>query len=110
MASRESGMIVLPDILAPDLDVVFCGTAVGGASASRGHYYAGRGNKFYEFLQTASFTLEKLRREDDWTLPNFGIGLTGLVKEVAQSHDRSLDFSSTPDLQERLTISPTRSD
>jgi TDG/mug DNA glycosylase family protein len=35
-------------------------------------------------------------------LPTFGIGLTDLVKHVAQSHDRGLDFSRTPDLERRL--------
>jgi double-stranded uracil-DNA glycosylase len=33
-------MPVLPDILAPGLDVVFCGTAPGERSAARGHYFA----------------------------------------------------------------------
>jgi hypothetical protein len=34
-------MPVLPDIRAPGLDVVFCGTAPGERSAERGHYFAG---------------------------------------------------------------------
>jgi len=29
-------MTVLPDFLAPNLDIVFCGTAVGNVSAQRG--------------------------------------------------------------------------
>jgi double-stranded uracil-DNA glycosylase len=100
-------MSVLPDILAPELDVVFCGTAVGSASASRGHYYAGRGNTFWEFLQTAGFTPTQLSPDDDASLPQFGVGLTDLVKDVAQSHDRGLDFSRTPDLERRLsTVRP----
>ncbi len=43
-------MSVLPDLLAPDLDIVFCGTAVGTASARRGAYYAGPGNAFWPTL------------------------------------------------------------
>lgn len=97
-------MNVLPDILAPDLDVVFCGTAVATTSASRGHYYAGRGNKFWEFLHTAGFTPTQLSPIDDASLPRFGVGLTDLVKDVAQSHDRGLDFSRTPDVQQRLSL------
>ena len=31
-------MTVLPDLLVPNLSVVFCGTAVATASAERGHY------------------------------------------------------------------------
>ena len=37
-------MTILPDVLAPGLDIVFCGTAVGNVSAQRGVYYAGPGN------------------------------------------------------------------
>lgn len=47
---------MLPDLLRPDLDVVFCGTAVSSASADLGHYYAGRGNKFWQLLFDAGFT------------------------------------------------------
>ena len=32
---------ILPDVLAPGLRVVFCGTAPGTASARAGAYYAG---------------------------------------------------------------------
>lgn len=43
-------MPVLDDVLAPNLRVVFCGTAVGVRSAARGHYYAGPGNDFWRLL------------------------------------------------------------
>jgi TDG/mug DNA glycosylase family protein len=85
-------MDVLPDILAPDLDVVFCGTAVGECSARRGHYYAGPGNAFWSLLHGAGFTARRLAPEEDVTLPEHGLGLTDLVKDVARSHDRGLAF------------------
>jgi double-stranded uracil-DNA glycosylase len=88
-------MSVLPDILVPNLGVVFCGTAVAKASACRGHYYSGPGNKFWQLLHEAGFTPTRLRPEDDVTLPGLGIGITDLVKDVAQSHDRGLDYSKT---------------
>ena len=84
-------MHVLDDILRPGLNVVFCGTAVATASAKRGHYYAGRGNKFWELLHTAGFTPIQLRPEDDISLLDYGIGITDLVKDFSQSHDRGLD-------------------
>ena len=40
----------LPDLLLPDLRVVFVGTAAGKRSAELGHYYAGRGNRFWRTL------------------------------------------------------------
>lgn len=88
-------MTVLPDILRPRLDVVFVGTAVATASADRGHYYAGRGNRFWQLLHDAGFTPSRMRPEDDASLPDLGIGITDLVKDVAQSHDRGLDFSKS---------------
>lgn len=84
---------MLPDLLRPGLSVVFCGTAAATASADRGHYYSGPGNKFWRPLHVAGFTSSLLRPEDDSTLPECGIGLTDLVKGLAQSHDRGLDYS-----------------
>nr|HQT26871.1 mismatch-specific DNA-glycosylase [Burkholderiales bacterium] len=49
-------MSVLPDVLAPDLAVVFCGSAVGAASARRRAYYAGPGNAFWPTLARVGFT------------------------------------------------------
>lgn len=85
-------MMVLPDVLAPALDVVLCGTAVGECSALRGHYYAGPGNAFWRLLHESALVPVPLRPEDDDSLPSYGIGLTDLVKNLAQSHDRGLPF------------------
>jgi len=87
-------MSILPDTLGADLKVVFCGTVVGNESAVRGHYYSKSGNSFWELLHQAGFTPRQLRPDEDGTLPGFGIGVTDLVKEVAQSHDRGLDFAN----------------
>lgn len=93
---------ILPDILEPGLEIVFCGTAVGTKSAERGHYYAGPGNKFWQLLFEAGFTRSLLAPEDDNTLPLYGLGLTDLVKDVFQSHDKGLDFSRADELEARL--------
>ena len=83
---------VLPDILAPGLRIVFCGTAAGKKSAVRGHYYAGPGNAFWRLLAATGLTPRLLTPDDDALLPAFGLGLTDLVKNIAQSHDRGLVF------------------
>lgn len=85
-------MAGLPSILAPGLDVVFCGTAVGAASADRGHYYAGRGNTFWRLLHETHFVPTALRPTDDESLPTYGIGLTDLAPGVTQSNDRGLRY------------------
>ncbi|MBB5643165.1 mismatch-specific DNA-glycosylase [Cryobacterium roopkundense] len=91
--SGEASLFVLPDILEPNLRVVFCGTAVSDESAARGHYYSKPSNSFWQLLHLAGFTPRQLRPDEDQSLPEFGIGMTDLVKEVAQSHDRNLNYS-----------------
>ncbi|WP_042214935.1 mismatch-specific DNA-glycosylase [Demequina mangrovi] len=83
---------VLPDHLAPGLRAVFCGTAPGLASAARGHYYAGPGNRFWDYLGEAGIVPVPLGPEDDARVLEHGIGLTDLVKTMAQSHDRGLPY------------------
>ena len=83
---------VLPDHLGPGLRAVFCGTAPGLVSAARGHYYAGPGNRFWALLFDAGIVPERLGPEDDARVGEFGIGLTDLVKTMAQSHDRGLPY------------------
>ena len=75
--------MILSDILAPGLRVLFCGTAAGTASARRGHYYAGPGNRFWPMLAETGLTPRLLRPEEDRLMPEFGLGLTDLAKEVA---------------------------
>ena len=72
--------------------MVFCGTAPGVASARAGHYYAGPGNRFWPFLYEAGFVPAPLTPADDARVGEWRIGLTDLVKNVAQSHDRGLPY------------------
>lgn len=80
----------LPDYLAPSLKVVFCGTAAGTTSASRGHYYAGPGNLFWTYLYEGRIIPERLFPSTDHRVLDFGVGLTDLAKKVAASSDRDL--------------------
>jgi TDG/mug DNA glycosylase family protein len=74
---------MLKDVLCANLDVVFCGTAKGEASARLGYYYAGQGNKFYSILHTAGFTPIKLKPKNCFDINQFKIGLTDLVHNQA---------------------------
>lgn len=76
-------MTVLPDVLAPNLDIVFCGTAVGNVSAQRGAYYAGPGNKFWPTLFEVGLTPRLLQPKEYREVLSFGLGLTDLVKAVS---------------------------
>ncbi len=74
---------MLPDRLAPDLMILFCGTAASHRSAERGAYYAGPGNRFWSLLAETGLTTRQLLPEDDVTLPILGFGLTDLAKGVS---------------------------
>jgi double-stranded uracil-DNA glycosylase len=75
--------MVLPDLLAHGLEVVFCGTAVGAASARQGAYYAGPGNVFWTTLHAAGFTPVQFQPTDYKQLLELRMGLTDLVKRIS---------------------------
>jgi double-stranded uracil-DNA glycosylase len=76
---------VLPDVLAPGLRVVFCGTAPGTASARAGAYYAGPGNRFWLTLHEVGLTPALLEPAEFARLPEFGLGLTDISKTASGS-------------------------
>jgi TDG/mug DNA glycosylase family protein len=69
----------LPDVVVPDLDVLFCGINPSLLSASRGHHFARPGNRFWPALHAAGLTPRLLTPEEDAELPRFGLGVTNLV-------------------------------
>lgn len=78
---------VLPDILRPDLRIVFCGTAAGAASARARAYYAGPGNAFWPTLHETGLTPVQLAPPEFERLPEFGLGLTDLCKVLHGSDE-----------------------
>jgi double-stranded uracil-DNA glycosylase len=84
---------MLKDVLKENLDVVFCGTAKGEASARLGYYYAGPGNKFYGILHDAGFTPHKLKPSDCYGINQYKIGLTDLVHTEFGNDDEISDDS-----------------
>lgn len=74
---------VLPDVLQPGLKLVFCGTAAGTVSAARGQYYAHPQNKFWRTLHKVGLTPRLLTPTEYPLLPEFGIGLTDIAKNVS---------------------------
>jgi TDG/mug DNA glycosylase family protein len=69
----------LPDVLADDLDVLFCGINPSLLSAARGHHFARPGNRFWPALHLAGLTPRLLSPEEDGLLPTFGLGVTNVV-------------------------------
>jgi len=82
---------LVPDVLGPGLRVVFCGSALGDVSWRRHAYYANPGNRFWQTLAEVGLTPRRLEPREYARLPEWGIGLTDLVKS---DHGRMLAFST----------------
>lgn len=74
----------LPDYLGPGLKLLFVGINPGLISAAAGHYYANPRNSFWPLLYEAELTPVQLRPEEDHRMPEFGYGLTDIVKRPSR--------------------------
>lgn len=70
----------LPDQLAPNLRLVFVGTAASERSAATGHYYAHPGNRFWPTLHAIGLTPRLYQPHEFAALLDLGIGFTDLCK------------------------------
>ena len=77
----------VPDVLAPGLDVVFCGINPGNRSAVAGFHFAGAGNRFWPSLYAAGFTDRQLQPSEIGLLPGYGCGITNLVSRTTARAD-----------------------
>ena len=88
----------MPDLLAPDLRLVFCGTAPSRASAAAKAYYAKSGNKFWPTLHQVGITPRRFAPHEYPQLLPLGIGLTDLCKVHsgvdAELPDDAFDFAA----------------
>lgn len=78
----------LEDILAEQLEVIFCGINPGVMAAAQGHHFAGRGNRFWRTLHLAGFTPQEVRPENDRTLLQYRCGLTAVVERPTARADQ----------------------
>jgi TDG/mug DNA glycosylase family protein len=69
----------LPDILAPNLAVVFCGINPGFAAAEFGHHFLSRSNRFWRVLYLSGFTPHQIEPENDRSILQYRYGLTTAV-------------------------------
>lgn len=92
---------ILPDVLAENLKLVFCGTAPSIVSAQKQAYYANPTNAFWKTLYTIGLTPTLMQPQSFRELLSLGIGLTDLVKGRSGNDDVLL--SSDYDLQALIT-------
>ncbi|MFD5474317.1 G/U mismatch-specific DNA glycosylase [Streptomyces sp. NPDC127105] len=70
----------MPDVVADDLRVLFCGINPGLMTAATGHHFARPGNRFWPVLHRSGFTPRLLRPAEQGELLSYGLGITNVVE------------------------------
>lgn len=73
------GKRTVPDLLAPNLLVIFIGINPGLYSGATGFHFAKPGNRFWPALHKSGFTPRLLHPSEERELLTFGVGVTKLV-------------------------------
>jgi TDG/mug DNA glycosylase family protein len=77
----------VPDVMAPGLQVLFCGINPGLYSGAVGHHFARPGNRFWPTLQAAGFTERAVSPFEERELLARGYGITNLVDRATGAAD-----------------------
>ncbi|WP_051162504.1 G/U mismatch-specific DNA glycosylase [Nocardia brevicatena] len=77
----------IPDVLAPDLRVLFCGINPGLWSAATGYHFARPGNRFWPALFRSGFTPRAFRPDEQDQLLALGLGITNVVPRATAKAD-----------------------
>jgi TDG/mug DNA glycosylase family protein len=75
------------DVIAPGLDVLFCGINPGLYSGAIGHHFGRPGNRFWPALHLGGFTDRQLTPYDERELLDRGVGITNLVSRTTARAD-----------------------
>jgi double-stranded uracil-DNA glycosylase len=96
----------VPDVLAPGLDVVFCGINPGRFSAAAQAHFANPRNDFWRLLHAAGFTPRLLEPSEQLDLLRYGVGVTNAAYRTTpgSSDLRKIDFAGSGERLERLAL------
>jgi TDG/mug DNA glycosylase family protein len=85
----------LPDIVGPDLRVLFCGINPGMRSAAAGRHFANPRNDFWRLLADAGLTPRLLDPSEQDLLPGLGLGITNAASRPTRGSGdlRRADFA-----------------
>lgn len=72
----------VPDVIAPDLYVLFCGINPGLYSGAVGHHFARPGNRLWKALHASGFTDRLLGPFEEAALVDYGLGITNFVNRA----------------------------
>lgn len=77
----------VPDLLEPELKVLFCGINPGLYSAAVGHHFARPGNRFWPALHAGGFTPRIVSPFEERQLLPMGYGITNVVARATAAAD-----------------------
>jgi TDG/mug DNA glycosylase family protein len=77
----------VPDIIAPDLRVLFVGINPGLYSAAIGHHFGRPGNRFWPALYASGFTPRLLSPFEEKELLSLHLGITNVVERASARAD-----------------------
>jgi thymine-DNA glycosylase len=84
--STYAHLPLLPDVLGPNLLILFVGLNPGIQTARSGHAYAHPSNLFWKLLYSSGITPVPCRAEEDRTLPErFALGNTNIVERPSRN-------------------------
>jgi len=78
----EAAGKTVPDVIGPDLRVLFCGINPGLYTAAVGHHFARPGNRFWPALHQSGFTNRLLSPFAERELLRLGLGVTNVVRHA----------------------------
>lgn len=79
--------LLLPDLIAPELTVLFCGINPGLYSAATGRHFARPGNRFWPALHRSGFTPDLVDPADQVKLLGYGLGVTNIADRATARAD-----------------------
>ena len=96
----------VPDVLAPRLDVVFCGINPGFHSDAKAAHFANPRNDFWRLLHAAGFTPRQLDPSEQRDALGYGVGITNAASRTTRGSSdlRKGDFAGSAERLERLAV------
>ena len=96
----------VPDVLAPKLDVVFCGINPGHYSDAKAAHFANPRNDFWRLLHAAGFTPRLFDPAEQYDVLRYGLGITNAAYRTTRGSSdlRKTDFAGSAERLERLAL------
>jgi double-stranded uracil-DNA glycosylase len=94
----------IPDVLANELRVLFCGINPGRVSAAAAAHFANPRNDFWRLLHAAGFTPRLLGPQEQWDALDYGVGITNAAHRTTPGSGdlRRGDFAGSAERLERF--------